>query len=116
MNRGVRFDQLATTWLEPNLVVWRYRFDAESFPAGALDDHVRIGGEYFDIRTCTFTLTPTAGGTRLSLSTQYRISTHFNWYAGWIGDFVVGDFVETSLGLYARRAELAAGKAQPPGG
>lgn len=115
MDRGVRFDQVATTWLEPNVVVWRYRFDAASFPPGALDDHVRIGGEYFDIRTCTFTLTPTPGGTRLSLSTQYRVSTHFNWYAGWIGDFVVADFVETSLGLYARRAEHAAGSVQPVG-
>jgi len=112
MNRGVRFDQVATTWREPSEVVWRYRFDAGSFPAGALDDHVRIGGEYFDIRTCSFELRPAAGGTRLTLSTRYRVSTHFNWYAGWIGDFVVGDFVETSLGLYAHRAEQAA-KLQP---
>ncbi|HTU66273.1 MAG TPA: hypothetical protein VMF52_09995 [Steroidobacteraceae bacterium] len=123
MNRGVHFDQVASTWQEPGsgesgsresgVVVWRYRFAADSFPPGALDDHVLIGGEYFDIRTCTFTLTPTTGGTRVSLSTRYRVSTHFNWYAGWIGDAVVGDFVETSLGLYARRAERAASAAQP---
>jgi hypothetical protein len=113
MNRGVRFDQVATTWDEPNVVVWRYRFDADSFPAGALDDHVRIGGEYFDISTCTFELTPAPGGTRVTLSTQYRVSTHFNWYAGPIGDFIVGDFVETALALYARRAEQAAADAQP---
>jgi hypothetical protein len=112
LDHGVRFDQVATTWQEPVVVVWRYRFDADSFPPGALDDHVLIGGEYFDIRTCTFTLTPVRGGTRLSLSTQYRVSTHFNWYAGRIGDFVVGDFVETSLGLYAHRAEQAT-KTQP---
>jgi hypothetical protein len=113
MNRGVRVEQVATTWDEPNAVVWSYRFSADSFPPGALDDHVRIGGEYFDISTCTFTLMPVAGGTRLSLSTRYRVSTHFNWYAGWIGDFLVGDFVETALGLYARRAEQAAANAQP---
>ena len=113
MRRGVSFDQVATTWQEPDVVVWTYRFTPESFPAGALDDHVRIGGEYFDIRTCTFTLTPRAGGTRLTLSTQYRVSTHFNWYAGWIGDVMVGDFDETALGLYAERAVRAAGAAQP---
>lgn len=112
MNRGVRFDQVATTWAEPRQVVWQYRFATDSFPAGSLDDHVRIGGEYFDVSTCTFTLTPVAGGTRLSLSTRYRVSTHFNWYAGWIGDVIVGDFVETSLGLYARRAEQAARNVQ----
>jgi hypothetical protein len=113
LNRGVRFDQVATTWQKPARVVWRYRFAADSFPPGALDDHVLIGGEYFDIRTCAFTLTPTNGGTRLSLSTQYRVSTHFNWYAGRVGDFVVGDFVETALGLYAQRAERAARRDQP---
>jgi hypothetical protein len=113
MNRGVRFDQVATTWREPHEVVWRYRFSDDSFPPGALDDHVRIGGEYFDIRTCAFKLTPVAGGTRLSLSTSYRVSTHFNWYAGPAGDFLVGVFVETSLALYARRAERAARNAQP---
>jgi hypothetical protein len=113
MNRGIRFDQVATTWQPPNVVVWRYRFTADSFPPGALDDHVRIGGEYFDIHACAFTLTRVAGGTRLSLSTSYRVSTHFNWYAGWIGDVIVGDFVETSLGLYARRAEQRAGNSQP---
>lgn len=112
MNRGVRFDQVATTWREPGEVVWNYRFDAGSFPAGALDDHVRIGGDYFDIRTCSFVLRPVAGGTQLTLSTRYRVSTHFNWYAGWIADFVVGDFVETSLGLYGHRAERAV-RAQP---
>lgn len=111
MLRGVRFDQVATTWQEPDVVVWQYRFAADSFPAGSLDDHVRIGGEYFDIRTCTFTLTPRAAGTVLTLSTQYRVSTHFNWYAGAVGDFVVGDFVEKSLALYARRAERSV--AQP---
>src|SRR3954470_16301354 len=113
LDRGVRFDQVATTWQEPSVVVWRYQFDVDSFPPGALEDHVLIGGEYFDIRTCTFALTPAAGGTRLSLSTQYRVSTHFNWYAGRIGDFVVGDFVETSLALYARRATQRAADAQP---
>jgi hypothetical protein len=107
MGRGVRFDQVATTWREQQEITWRYRFDADSFPPGALDDHVRIGGEYFDVIESTYTLAPRAGGTLLRLSTRYRVSTHFNWYAGRVADFLVGDFAETVLGFYARRAERA---------
>jgi hypothetical protein len=107
MGRGVRFDQVATTWQEQKQITWRYRFAADSFPPGALDDHVRIGGEYFDVIESTYALTPHGHGTMLSLSTRYRVSTHFNWYAARVGDFLVGDFAETVLEFYARRAEGA---------
>jgi hypothetical protein len=42
---------------------------------------------------------------------SYRVSTHFNWYAGPVADFLVRDFEETILRFYGRRAERAA--AQP---
>jgi len=104
MGKGVHFDQAAVEWLENQRVTWRYRFNADSFPAGALDDHVRIGGEYFDVRESTCELIPEHGGTRLVLRMSYRVSTHFNWYAGPLADFLVGDFAEVILDFYARRA------------
>ncbi len=108
MGRGVRFDQVAVEWRENELVSWRYRFSENSFPPGALDDHVRIGGEYFDLGESTYSLTPVEGGTRLSLRMRYRVSTHFNWYAGPVADFLIADFSEVILAFYARRAEGAA--------
>ncbi len=108
MGKGVRFDQVATEWRENERVSWRYRFAENSFPPGALDDHVRIGGEYFDVGESTYSLTPVAGGTRLSLRMRYRVSTHFNWYAGRVADFLIADFSETILAFYARRALQAA--------
>jgi hypothetical protein len=108
MGRGVRFDQVAVEWLENERVSWRYRFSEDSFPPGALDDHVRIGGEYFDLGESTYSLTPVEGGTRLSLRMRYRVSTHFNWYSGLVADFLIADFSEVILGFYARRAEAAA--------
>lgn len=107
MGKGVRFDQVATVWRENEQVTWQYRFAPDSFPAGALDDHVLIGGQYFDVIESTYSLAPRGAGTVLSLSTRYRISTHFNWYAGLIGDFLVGDFGEKIVAFYGRRAERA---------
>jgi hypothetical protein len=89
-------------------VTRRYRFKPDSFPPGALDDHVRIGGEYFDLIESSYSLAPHDGGTRLTLRSRYRVSTHFNWYAGPVADFLIGDFSEVILRFYARRAERAA--------
>jgi hypothetical protein len=104
MGRGVRFDQVAHVW-EPNRrILWAYRFQEDSFPPGALDDHVRIGGQYFDIVDTQYDLTPTNQGTELRVRMHYRVDTDFNWYARPIAWFLVKDFEETALAFYARRA------------
>jgi len=105
MGKGVRFDQVAVEWQENQRVTWHYRFTPESFPAGALDDHVRVGGEYFDVRESSCELTAVPGGTRLRMRMSYRVSTHFNWYAAPVADFIIGDFTEVILDFYARRAQ-----------
>jgi hypothetical protein len=105
MGKGVKFDQVAVEWLENRRVTWRYRFTPQSFPAGALDDHVRVGGEYFDVRESSCELIPVAGGTRLRMRMNYRVSTHFNWYAEPVADFIIGDFTDVILDFYARRAQ-----------
>ena len=74
-----------------------------------------IGGQYFDLGDSTYTLTARDGGTMLTLRMRYRVSTHFNWYAGRVADFLVGDFGDVILRFYARRAEASAAVAQPDG-
>lgn len=106
MGRGVRFDQVAAEWQPMQRVVWRYRFTADSFPPGALDDHVRIGGRYFDLIDTAYVLEPIAGGTRLTTRMRYRVSTHFNWYARPLAKLLVRNFEQTALEFYATRAEM----------
>jgi hypothetical protein len=113
MGKGIRFDQVATEWLPNERVTWEHRFAPDSFPAGALDDHVRIGGEYFDVGATTYALRPDGAGTRLSVRMRYRVSTHFNWYAGPVADFLVGDFAERILVFYAQRARTIQVPASP---
>lgn len=84
---------------------WTYRFAPNSFPPGALDDHVRIGGSYFDVIDAEYTLVATRQGTQLLARMHYRVSTHWNWYARPIAEFMVRNFEETVLAFYARRAE-----------
>lgn len=104
MGRGVRFDQIAAEW-EPDVRVrWTYRFAPDSFPPGSVDDHVMIGGDYFDVLDTEYSLHPVPGGTLLRVRMRYRVSTAFNWYALPLARWLVGNFEETALAFYAGRA------------
>ena len=105
--KGVHFDELIHTW-EPNgHVGWTYRFSEDSFPRDALDDHVVVGGHYFNLLDTAFHLTPVAEGTQLSIRVRYRIATQFNFYADWVAQLLLGNLGETGLRLYKHRSEQA---------
>jgi hypothetical protein len=105
MGKGIQFNQVAADWEPFRRVRWLYQFSSDSFPPGALDDHVRIGGAYFDVLDTEYTLRPVNGGTEFRARMSYRVSTSFNWYARPIAEFLIGNFEETALRFYARRAE-----------
>jgi hypothetical protein len=106
MGKSIHFTQVASEWEENRHVRWTYRFEADSFPPQALDDHVRIGGAYFDLIDTAYTLTPLADGTTaLKVSMQYRVSTQFNWYSRIVAKVLIGNFEEGVLNFYARRAQ-----------
>jgi uncharacterized protein YndB with AHSA1/START domain len=103
--KNVHFDEIITEWQPGRLLKWRYRFAPDSFPAGALDDHVMIGGQYFDLRDTTYTLTPRDGGTELRVDVSWRVSTRFNWYADRVAQFLLGDGAAHILRFYKARSE-----------
>lgn len=105
--KNVRFDEPITAWDENRYIKWDYNFKPDSFPAGALDDHVLIGGRYFDLIDTSYRLTPEAGGTRLDIVVNYRVSTNFNWYSAFWGRVLVDDSANAILRFYKRRSEHA---------
>lgn len=107
MGKGIRFEQVATEWSEARSVRWTYRFGADAFPPGALDDHVRIGGRHFDLIDTVYRLEPVGEQTRLHVTMHYRVSTRFNWYADALAQALMGNFESVALRLYASRAEAA---------
>jgi hypothetical protein len=111
MGKAVHFDQVATDWQEARYVRWENRFAADSFPAGALDDHVRIGGHHFDAMDAEYRLKEVPGGTELHVTMHYRVSTHFNWYARPLADLLIDNFERTALEFYAHRTMATAAAA-----
>lgn len=106
-DKAVHFDEPITHFEPGRYLRWTYRFAPDSFPPHALDDHVMIGGHYFDLEDTAFTLTPADGGTRLDIEANYRISTQFNFYAGWVARLLIGNLLETGLTFYKNRSEGA---------
>lgn len=75
-----------------------------------LDEHVVIGGRYFDVRDTSYELTPVPEGTRVRMILRYRISTHFNWYAAPVAHWLLGNLLDSNLAYYRHRSELAANR------
>lgn len=103
--RGVHFDEEITALKKDRYIEWIYHFTDASFPPGSLDDHVKVGGTYFDLTDTSYTLRPADGGTYLDLSVRYRVTTTFNWYAVPVARFFIGDTASTLLHFYKERSE-----------
>ena len=102
--RGVVFHEVVTGW-EPERRL-RFTIDARSVPATALDEHVRIGGPFFDVLTGTYELRPLSPTrTLLVLRSEHRVSTRFNPYAGWWADRVMASIQNDILQILRARAE-----------
>jgi hypothetical protein len=86
--------------------------ETDKIPSTTLDEHVRIGGEYFDVLRGEYRLEPLPGGvTRLHLSSRQRLSTDFNWYAHLWTDAVMSDLQKRILYVVQQRCEKQARQA-----
>lgn len=104
MGKQIYFDEVITQSKENRYVHWVYRFYEDSFPPYALDEHVVIGGHYFDLVDTSYTLTPVGTQTELRMRMQYRVSTRFNWYADPVAQFLLGNVEEVNLNFYRERS------------
>ncbi len=107
MGKNVHYDQIFTEIQEHRYVHFIYRLYPDSFPPHALDDHVVVGGYYFDIRDTSYRLTPVGEGTELTIRMGYRVTTQFNWYAETLARYLLGNFEHTILDFYRIRSEMS---------
>jgi len=109
---GVLFIETVDAWEPEHRLGFSIRAQTEQIPPTTLDEHVTVGGKFFDVLHGEYTLESLAnGGTRLHLVSRHRVSTDFNWYAHLWTDAVMNDLQHRILLVVKNRSEAT----QEPG-
>ena len=104
--RGVEFIETVDEWVPLQRLSFSIVPNTATIPPTTFDEHVIVGGRFFDVLRGTYELQPAGPGrTRLVLHSRQRLSTHLNWYAGlWTG-FVMSEIQSRILTVLKRRCE-----------
>lgn len=106
-NGGIRFEEHITEWKEGEGFSYRFVLDSTNLPLYALDKHIRVGGQYFDVLDGSYELQSLPGNrTRITLCCRYRLTTRFNWYASWWVRLFLNDFQRSVLTVVKGRVEI----------
>jgi hypothetical protein len=103
---GVLFIENVDEW-EPNeRLAFSIHAQSSQIPKWTLDDHVRVGGRFFDVLRGEYVIEPVSDGVvRLRLSSRHRLTTDFNWYARLWTDAIMRDIQTTILEVIRNRCE-----------
>ncbi len=103
--RGVVFHEKVTEFVPNERLSFTIHADKNQIPAKALDEHVTVGGPFFDVLSGTYEIQKDGGGVVLHLSSEHRLSTRFNFYASAWTDFIMRDTQAYILRIVKKRAE-----------
>jgi hypothetical protein len=107
--RGVEFTETVDEWVPQRKLSFSIEPNTATIPPTTFDEHVTVGGRFFDVLRGTYELQPLPGGrTRLILYSQQRLSTRLNLYAGLWTDYVMSEIQRRILQVVKRRCETAA--------
>ena len=104
---GVTFVEMVTEWEEGRALA--FTIDARAVPATTFDQHVAVGGPYFDVLEGRYRIEQASPGRCvLYLSSRHRLSTRFNAYTRLWTDLFMRDIQQNILEVIRRRSERAA--------
>jgi len=104
--RGLMFIETVTAWEPEHRLAFGIKADSAHIPPTTLDEHVTIGGRYFDVLDGEYRLEPLANGDiLLHLTSHQRLSTNFNGYAGLWTDAVMQSLQNSILAVIQHRCE-----------
>jgi hypothetical protein len=106
---GLLFIETVTTWDPDRELAFSIKADTKDIPPTTLDSHVTIGGRYFDVLKGKYRIEPLPNGNvMLHLSSEERLSTNFNGYAGFWSDAVMKSLQKSILQVIRARCEASA--------
>lgn len=106
--RGLQFVEKVTEWKTNEKLAFSIEADPKATPLTTLDEHVTVGGAFFDVLSGTYEIRRwNARESELILYSQHRISTHFNFYARLWSRYLMSEIQWNILQVIQQRAEKA---------
>ena len=103
---GLVFHETVTEYKDNELMVFNIKAYPHEIPSTTLDEHVVIGGNYFDVLHGKYELEDLGNGIhRLHLSSNFEMKTTFNFYAAWWGKLIMKDIQNNILKVSKKRSE-----------
>jgi hypothetical protein len=104
--KGLVFHETVTEYRHNEKMVFTIKAYPHEIPSTTLDEHVVIGGDYFDVLSGTYELEKLPNGLhRLHLYSYFKMNTTFNFYAGWWGKWIMKDIQNNILQIEKKRSE-----------
>lgn len=104
--KGIKFEEKIKSWNEGNGFAYDISVDPNSIPPTTLDEHVMIGGRYFDVLEGSYKIDSLSPKKSLvTLTCTYRVTTNLNFYSKLWADFILDDFNEMILEVIKKRSE-----------
>jgi len=104
--KGLIFHETVTEYKDNEKMVFTIKAYPHEIPSTTLDEHVVIGGDYFDVLNGTYELEKLPNGlNRLHLYSHFKMNTTFNFYAGWWGKWIMKDIQTNILQVEKERSE-----------
>jgi hypothetical protein len=104
--RGLVFHETVFEYEPLRRMAFSIKANPDEIPPAAMDEHVVVGGKYFDVLEGRYALESLGDGRyRLHLSSRFVLSTSFNFYSGWWARWIMSDIQENILQVIKRRAE-----------
>ncbi len=102
---GLVFTETINRWEPDSDLKFSIHANTGSIPPTTLDEHVTVGGAFFDVLDGEYRLEPRPDGVLLHLVSHERLSTHLNPYAGVWADAVMRSIQSQILEVIRRRCE-----------
>jgi hypothetical protein len=105
-DKGLVFNETVLSYVHQKKMVFSIKANPYDIPSTTMDDHIVVGGKYFDVLDGTYELQPLNDSSyRLHLYSHFKLSTTFNFYASWWAGWIMKDIQKNILEVIKARAE-----------
>lgn len=104
--KGLTFHETVLQYEDKKKMVFSIKAYPYEIPTATMDEHVVIGGDFFDVLQGTYELEKLNNKTyRLHLYSYFKLTTTFNFYASWWARWIMKDIQNNILQVEKQRAE-----------